>query len=185
REICERTGGAAVLEGSIASLGSQYVLGLHARNCRSGDVLDEQQAQVAKKEDVLNALSQIAGKFRAQAGESLASVKQHSTPLEEATTRSLEALKAYSLGRSVLSSTGPPAALPFFRRAVEIDPQFAMAHAYLGLLYSNIGELALSPESTTTAWRLRDRTSDQEKFFITFSYDRLVTGNLEKARQTC
>ena len=104
REICERTASAAVLEGSIASLGSQYVLGLRARNCRTGDVLDEEQAQAARKEDVLNALSQIAGKFRTRVGESLATVEKHDTPLAEATTPSLEALKAYSAAWKVLSS---------------------------------------------------------------------------------
>ena len=101
REVCERTGSAAVLEGSIASLGSQYVLGLRAKKCRTGDVLDEEQVQAAKKEDVLNALSQIASKFRTRVGESLATVKQHNTPLEEATTPSLEALKAYSAASKI------------------------------------------------------------------------------------
>ena len=96
REICERTASAAVLEGSIARLGSQYVLGLRAKNCRTGEVLDEEQVQAARKEDVLNALSQIASKFRTRVGESLATVEKHDTPLAEATTPSLEALKAYS-----------------------------------------------------------------------------------------
>ena len=98
REICERTAGAAVLEGSIASLGSQYVVGLRAKRCRTGDVLDEEQVQAAKKEDVLNALSRIASTFRARVGESLATIREHDTPLEEATTPSLEALRAYSAG---------------------------------------------------------------------------------------
>ncbi len=132
REICERTASAAVLEGSITSLGSQYVLGLRAKNCRTGDVLDEQQVQAARKEDVLNALSQVASKFRTRVGESLATVKQHDTPLAEATTPSLEALKAYSAGWKVLASTGSGAAVPLFERATEIDPKFAMAYAALG-----------------------------------------------------
>src|ERR1700722_12872296 len=140
REICERTAGAAVLEGSIASLGSQYVLGLRARNCRNGDVLDEEQAQAARKEDVLNALSQIASKFRARVGESLATIEQHDTPLAEATTPSLEALKAYSAAWKVLSSTGSSAAVLLFQRATEIDPKFAMAYAALGRMYSDVGE---------------------------------------------
>jgi eukaryotic-like serine/threonine-protein kinase len=186
REICERTGSAAVLEGSIAPLGSRYVLGLRARNCLTGDVLDDEQAQAAGKEDVLNALSQIASRFRARAGESLAIVEKHSVPLAETTTPSLEALKAYSMGWKVLSSTGgPPAALPFFKRATEIDPQFATAHAWLGRMYADIGEQVLSVESTSKAWELRERASDQEKFFIDFSYQRLVMGNLEKAHQIC
>ena len=185
REICERTASAAVLEGSIAPIGSQYVLGLSARNCRSGDVLDEEQVQAAKKEDVLNALSQIATKFRTRVGESLATVEKHSTPLAEATTASLDALQAYSTALKVFSSGGDVPALPFFRRAVEIDPKFAMAYAYLGRVYGDIEDPALSAESTSKAWQLRDRTSDAEKFFITVSYDLQVTGNLERAQQTC
>jgi serine/threonine protein kinase/tetratricopeptide (TPR) repeat protein len=185
REICERTASAAVLEGSIASLGSQYVLGLRAKNCRSGDVLDEEQVQAARKEDVLNSLSQIASRFRTRVGESLATVEKHDTPLEEATTTSLEALKAYSSARKVLYSTGIEAtALPLFKRATEIDPQFAMAHAFLGRVYGDIGESALSAESTSKAYQLRDRASDAEKFFITATYDQQVTGNLEKAQET-
>ncbi|MGI8745372.1 MAG: protein kinase domain-containing protein [Bryobacteraceae bacterium] len=185
REVCERTGSAAVLEGSIASLGSQYVLGLRARNCRTGDSLDEQQAQAGRKEDVLNALSRIATKFRTRAGESLATVEKHSTPLAEATTPSLEALKAFSTGWKVLSSNGPPAALPFFKRATEIDPKFATAYAWLGRMYVDIGAPVLSVVSTSKAWQLRDRASDQEKFFIDFSFYRLVIGDVEKASQTC
>jgi len=184
RDICERTASAAVLEGSIASLGSQYVLGLRAKNCRTGDILDEEQAQAARKEDVLNALSQIAGKFRTRVGESLGTVEQHDTPLEEATTPSLEALKAYSTAWKVGSSTGTAAAVPLFKRALEIDPKFAMAHANLGLAYSSIGESALSAASISQAYQLRDRASDREKFFITASYEVQVTGNLEKAQQT-
>jgi tetratricopeptide (TPR) repeat protein/tRNA A-37 threonylcarbamoyl transferase component Bud32 len=184
REICERTASAAVLEGSIASIGSQYVVGLRAKNCRTGDVLDEEQAQAAQKEDVLNALSQIASKFRARIGESLATVRQHDTPLEEATTGSMEALKAYSQAWKVLSSTGSIAALPLFERATEIDPKFAVAYAYLGRMYADLGESAQSAESTTKAYRLRDRASDPEKFWITTSYDLTVTGDLEKAQRT-
>jgi serine/threonine protein kinase/tetratricopeptide (TPR) repeat protein len=185
REICERTASAAVLEGSIASLGSRYVLGLRAKNCRTGSVLDEEQAQAARKEDVLNALSQIASKFRTRVGESLTTVEKYSTPLAEATTTSLEALKAYSAAWKVHSSSGASAALPLFRRATEIDPEFAMAHASLGRIYADLDEPDLSAESTSKAWQLRDRASDREKFFITAGYETLVTGNLEKARETC
>jgi tetratricopeptide (TPR) repeat protein/predicted Ser/Thr protein kinase len=184
QQVCERTASAAILEGSIASLGSQYVLGLRARNCNTGSILDQEQIQAARREDVLNSLSQIAGKFRTRVGESLATVERHSTPLAETTTSSLEALKAYSTGMRVNLSAGNAAAIPFFRRAVEIDPKFAMAYATLGLSYSVIGESVLSAESTIKAWQLRDRASDPEKFFIDFSYDRQVTGNLEKAYQT-
>jgi tetratricopeptide (TPR) repeat protein len=184
QQVCERTGSAATLEGSIVGLGSQYVLGLIARNCSTGNVIDQEQVQAAKREDVLNALSNIASKFRTQAGESLATVQEHSKPLEEATTPSLEALKAYSNGMSVNVSAGNAASVPLFQRAVEIDPQFAMAYANLGLAYSAIGESVLSAESTTKAWQGRDRVSERERFFIDFTYERQVTGNLEKAYQT-
>ena len=185
REICQRTASAAVLDGSIASLGSQYVLTLRAKDCRTGDVLDEEQVQAARKEDVLNALSQIASRFRTRVGESLATVKSHDTPLAEATTPSLEALKAYSAGWQVTFSSGSAAAVPFFSRAVEIDPNFASAYAALGRMYGDIGESALSAQNTSKAYQLRDRTSDQEKFFISLTYDLQVTGNLDKAQQTC
>ena len=184
QQICERTASAMLLEGSIASLGSQYVLGLRARNCNTGTTVDQEQVQVPRREDVLNALSQVARTFRSQVGESLATMEKHSTPLAEATTPSLEALKAYSTGMKVTTSSGGVAAVPFFRRAVEIDPQFALAYANLGLAYWEAGESTLSAENTTKGWQLRERVSDRERFFIDFTYDRQVTGNLEKAYQT-
>jgi serine/threonine protein kinase/tetratricopeptide (TPR) repeat protein len=184
QQICERTASAAVLEGSIARVGSQYVLGLRAKNCNTGNILDQQQAVAEKREDILNSLSQIGRKFRTRVGESLATVEKHSTPLAETTTPSIEGLKAYSTGMKMALSSGNEAAIPFFRRAVEIDPKFAMAHANLGLSYSAISESVLSAESTTRAWQLRDRVSGRERFFIDFAYDRQVTGNLEKAYQT-
>ncbi len=185
REICERTSSAAVLAGSIASLGSQYVLGLRAENCRTGDVLDDEQVQTEKKEDVLNALGQIATKFRSRVGESLTTIKKYDVPLAEATTPSLEALKAYSAGWQVTFYSGSAASVPFFNRAVEIDPNFASAYVALGRMYGDIGESGLSAVNTSKAYQLRDRASDQEKFFISLSYDLQVTGNLEKGRQTC
>jgi tetratricopeptide (TPR) repeat protein len=171
------------LEGSIASLGSQYVLGLRARNA-SGSIVDQEQIQVARREDVLNSLSQIARKLRTAMGESLATVEKHSMPLAEATTSSLDALRAYTTALKLNLTTGGVEGIPFYQRAVEIDPQFAMAFADLGLLYYGHGESVLSAESTTKAWQLRDRVSDRERFFIDFTYDRQVTGNLEKAYQT-
>ncbi|HMH11975.1 MAG TPA: winged helix-turn-helix domain-containing protein [Edaphobacter sp.] len=185
REVCERTASTAELEGSIASLGSQYVLGLRARECRSGDVLAEEQMQAARKEDVLNALSQLASRFRKRVGESLITVEKHNTPLAEATTPSLEALKAYSMGVQVVASRGEAAALPFFKQASEIDPNFALAYVRLGLMYGTLGESELGAESTAKAYELRDRASDEERFFIDASYDSRVTGNFEKAQQTC
>jgi serine/threonine protein kinase/tetratricopeptide (TPR) repeat protein len=184
REICERTASAAVLDGTIQSLGSQYVLGLSAKNCSTGDVLDEEQVQAARKEDVLNALSQIASKFRTRVGESLATVEKHDTPLAEATTPSLEALKDYSAANKVHFSGGSIASMRLYRRAIEIDPKFAMAYANLGNTYGEIGESDLSAESTTKAYQLRDRASDRERFFVTATYDFRVTGYLERMQQT-
>jgi tetratricopeptide (TPR) repeat protein len=183
-EVCERTSSAAVLDGSISSLGTQYIVGLRAQLCRTGEVLAEEQVQAARKEDVLDALSKIASKFRSRVGESLTTVEKHNTPLETATTSSLEALKAYSTAIQVSFTAGFPEALPHLKRAVEVDPQFAMAYAFMGLTYSNIGESALSMESAKKAYELRERASDREKFFITTLYERNVTGNLEKEQQT-
>ncbi|HTT20348.1 MAG TPA: winged helix-turn-helix domain-containing protein [Candidatus Sulfotelmatobacter sp.] len=184
REVCERTGSAAVLNGSITTLGNQYVLGLKVVNCQTGEVLDEEQVQAARKEEVLRALDQIARKFRSRVGESLTSVGQHNTPLAEATTSSLDALKAYSRGWQLLYSD-PPAAIPFFAQAVEIDPQFAMAHAALGLMYGHTGESALAAAQTGIAYELRDHASEPEKYFISAYYEGRTTGNQEKAQQIC
>jgi len=184
-EVCERTASAAVLDGSIASLGSQFVLGLRAKNCRTGDVLDEEQVEVARKEDVLNALTEIASKFRTRVGESLVTVEKHDTPLAEATTPSLEALKAYSMGWTVVAARGGDAAVPFFKKAVAIDPQFGAAYASLGLMYGSMGETEAGTENIKRAYELRDHASDNEKFFITAYYDGRATGNQNKAQQTC
>jgi len=184
QQICERTASAIVLEGSIASLGSQYVLGVRAKDCNTGNILNEQQIQAARREDVLNSLSEIVRTLRTRLGESRATVEKHSMPLADATTPSLEALKAYSTGMKVNVASGTAAAIPFFQRAVAIDPKFAIAYAILGLAYSGAGESVLSAQNTTRAWQWRDRVSDRERFFIDFTYDRQVTGNLEKAYQT-
>jgi len=184
RELCQRAGSKAYISGAIASLGSQYVLGLKVVSCQSEDTLAQEQATAAAKEKVLDALGGAASKLRAELGESLITVQKFDVPLEQATTSSLEALKAYSTGMKVDVTAGSAASIPFFRRAVEIDPQFAMAYANLGLDYSALGESVLSAESTTKAWQLRDRVSERERYFIDFLYDRQVTGNLEKAYQT-
>ena len=183
REICQRTGSAAVLEGSIAPLGNQYVLSLRAKDCNTGGILDAEQVQPAKKEDVLNALSQIARRFRTRVGESLATIEKHDVLLE-ATSPSIEALNALSTGVKVSRSNGEAAGVPFVKRAIELDPRFAMAHAMLARFYADMGESVLSADATRKAYELRDRASDNERFFITFTYDRQVTGNLEKALQT-
>jgi hypothetical protein len=177
RDICERTASAATLEGSITPLGSHYVLGLAAKNCRTGDILDEEQMQAARKEDVLDVLSQMAARFRRRIGESLGTIEKHSTPLEEATTPSLEALKAYTTGHNTNFAKGFVSAIPHFKRAIAIDSQFAVAYGALGLMYFNIGETDLANESTRTAYQLREHASEREKFYIEFLYDRQVTGN--------
>jgi serine/threonine protein kinase/tetratricopeptide (TPR) repeat protein len=184
REVGVRTGSAAVLDGSIASLGRHWVVGLRARSCTTGEILADDQAQAARKEDVLGVLGQMARRFRRRVGESLASIEKHWTPLEEATTPSLEALKAYSLGWKAVISVGWVRGLPLYQRAVAIDPDFAMGHAQVGFGYSVMGESALARQSTRKAHQLRGRASDVERFFIDTLYDRDVTGNLEREQQT-
>ena len=169
REICERTGSDAVLEGSIAGLGSQYVLWLRARNCRTGEVLAEEQAQPARKEEVLNTLSRMAVQIRTRLGESRATIQEHSTPLEQATTSSLEALKAYSAGRNAAFAHGFAAAIPHLQRAIAIDPQFAMAYGDLSIYYWNMGQTDLSAEYTRKAYALRDRRERPGKALDPFS----------------
>jgi tRNA A-37 threonylcarbamoyl transferase component Bud32/tetratricopeptide (TPR) repeat protein len=183
RDVCERSSSTAVIEGSIASLGSQYVLGLRATDCRSGEVLDTQQSQVPGKEDVLSALSGMARAFRARVGESLATIQTHEKPLVEATTASIEALKAYSATWAP-GFGGCDARIPLLERAVALDPEFALAHAGLGVCYSGTGRRELAIQSATRAYELRHRTTDQERFNIEYAYDRDVTGDLERAFQT-
>jgi tetratricopeptide (TPR) repeat protein len=181
RDICVRTGSTALVTGSIASLGNQYVIGLRAEHCANGAVLDQQQLQAAHKEDVLSVLGQLATKFRTRIGESLATVQEHSTPLEEATTSSLDALKAYSAAMKMQLN---PAAIPLLKRAVEIDPNFALAQAELALEYSGLGDIPLGEETISKAYALRNRVNDRERFFIATIYDRQVTGNLERETET-
>ena len=185
REICQRTGSAAVLDGSIASLGTQYVLGLRAIDCASGKLLDAEQAQAPRKEDVLNALSQITGRFRARVGESLTTVRTHNTPPWEATTPSLEALKAFSAAAKIHFTADSAGAQPLYMRAIEIDPNFALAYWGLGQTYGELGESDLSAKYMSKAYALRGRVSDAEKFYIAAWYDLRVTGNLEDAQQQC
>ena len=183
RVVCVRTGGAAVLQGSIAALGSQYVLGLHATNCATGDILADEQAQASRKEDVLTTLSQMATRFRTRVGESLATIERYSTPLE-ATTPSLEALQAYSAGFKAGLAGSNLRGLSLYQRAVAIDPDFALAHAQLGFRYGVLGESALARQSLQKAYQLRNRASDVERFYIETLYDRDFTGNLERERRT-
>jgi eukaryotic-like serine/threonine-protein kinase len=183
REVCLRTGGAATIEGSIAGLGSQYVIGIKAVNCHSGDLLAEEQDTANSKEQVLKALGETATKLRAKLGESLASVEKYDVPPENVTTPSLEALQAYSLGyRAQVAKDDDAAAVSFFQRAISLDPNFAMAYARLGANYSNMGEAALAAETTRHAYELRERVSEREKFYIDAHYQDLATGDLEAAR---
>jgi len=185
RQVCARTGSAALIEASIAPLGNHYVLGLRATACRTGDALDAEQEQAGRKEDVLNALTAMATKFRRHVGESATTLNQHDKPLADVTTPSLEALQAYTEGWRINATNGAIASLPLFKRAIELDPEFAMAYASLGRIYADLDQSELSAENAAKAWRLRNRTSDREKFFIGANYHMLATGNLEEARQIC
>ncbi len=185
REICERTGSAAVLEGSISRLGQQYILGLRARSCASGATLDEEQTHADAKEEVLNALGPIASRFRTKVGESLASIQKLNTPPTDATTPSIEALRAFSQGQKALASRGDAASIPFLKQAIALDDKFALAYASLGFTYDDQGESALSVENATKAYLLKDRVSPREQFQITATYQMHVTGNMEEAQRTC
>ena len=183
REVCQRTGSKAIVAGSISSLGSQYVISLNAVNCNNGDSLAKEQAQAAGKEDVLRALGKAATSLRGKLGESLSTVQKFDTPVEQATTSSLEALQAYSLGQKTISvKVDYVAAMPFFQRAIRLDPNFAMAYARLGVVYWAIGETRQGVENGRKAYELREHVSEREKFDIESRYY-YVLGDLEKARQ--
>jgi eukaryotic-like serine/threonine-protein kinase len=184
RELCQRAGSKAYVTGSISSLGSEYVLQLKAVNCQSGDALSQEQITVASKERVLNALGEAAAKLREKLGESLATVQKFDIPLVEATTSSLEALKAYSLARKTYNEKGGVAALPYGQRAIELDPNFALGYRTVGSDYFGLGELARASEYYTKAFELRDHTSDREKLEIIADYYSHVTGELDKSAKT-
>ena len=183
REVCLRAGSKAMLTGSIAGLGSQYVIGLKAVNCNTGDVLAEAQEQAAGKEAVLKALDAAAVSLRGKLGESLSTVQKYATPVEEATTPSLEALKANSLGWKTRFAKGESAALPFFKRAVELDPNFAMAYRAMSAIYGNLNEVGRAAENASKAYELREKVSERERFYIEATYYLTATGELEKAAQ--
>ncbi len=185
REICQRTASAAVLEGSIAQIGTQYLLTVKAVNCASGESMASTEAQASDKNHVLDALGKTASEIRNKLGESLSTVQKFDTPLEQATTQSLEALKALSSGNKVAHATGDAAAIPFYKHATELDPNFALAYAWLGRMYADTGEFGTAADFTRKAYELRDRTSEPEKYLISASFDMEVTGNMEKAEQTC
>jgi serine/threonine protein kinase/tetratricopeptide (TPR) repeat protein len=182
RELCLRTGSKALLDGTISTLGSHYLIDLNAVACSTGDTLANEQSEATSKEDVLKALSRASSSLRSKLGESLPSVQRFDVPIE-ATTSSLEALKSYSMGVRIRSEQGDPPALPSLKRAVELDPNFPMGYAVLATVYDNFGELSLALECATKAYQLRDRVSEREKFRITSAYFR-ATGELEKQAQT-
>ncbi len=185
RDLCQRVGSKAYLSGSIGSLGTQYVLGLSAVNCRTGDPLTQELVTADGKERVLKVLGEATAKMRAKLGESLSSVEQLDTPLEQATTTSLEALQAYTLGdKTGYEMDDNSAAVHFFERAIRLDPNFAMAYEALARNYFNIGEAGLAAENAKKAYDLRERVSELEKLHIEGHYYYYVTGDLEKARQT-
>jgi DNA-binding winged helix-turn-helix (wHTH) protein/tetratricopeptide (TPR) repeat protein len=183
RDLCQREASKAALAGFISSLGTHYVIGLTATNCYTGDELGSAQEEADSREQVLRAVGRLATKMREKLGESLASVQKYDVLLEHATTPSLEALKAYSMGLKTWWSKGETAGLPFFKRAVELDPNFAMAYARMGVMYGNLVQLDLCSESTSKAYELRKNTSERERLFIEANYYAYVTGETEKSAQ--
>jgi serine/threonine protein kinase/tetratricopeptide (TPR) repeat protein len=183
REVCQRAGSKAMMTGSIAQPGSQYLISLKAVSCTTGNPLAEAREQAADKEGVLKALDKAAASVRSKLGESLGSVEKYATPLEQATTPSLEALKAYGLGRKMRYAKGDQAALPFYKRAVELDPNFAWAYQSLATTYGNLNQGGLAAENARRAYALRDKVSEEERLAIEAYYYQRVTGELEKAAE--
>jgi DNA-binding winged helix-turn-helix (wHTH) protein/tetratricopeptide (TPR) repeat protein len=183
RELCQRAGSKAYLAGSIGNLASEYVLGLKAVNGLNGDTLAEELVTATSKEKVLDALGEAVSKMRGELGESLATVQKFDVPLEQATTSSLEALKAYSLGRKA-GEKNSAAALPYDQRAIELDPNFAMGYLENGIDYWSLGELGRASQYFSKAFQLREHASEREKLVITANYYHGVTGELDKAAQT-
>ncbi|HEX8896117.1 MAG TPA: protein kinase, partial [Terriglobales bacterium] len=180
RDICQREGVKAIMAGSISSIGSSYVVSLEALNCKTGDTIAREQQEASSKEHVLAALGKAAKNIREPLGESVASIQKFDVPVEQATTSSLEALQAYAMGDEKRARGGDLPSIPFFKRAVEIDPNFAMAYARLAAIYGNMSEQKLSEENGQKAFALRDRTSEREKFYITDKYYNNVLGDLPK-----
>ena len=181
REVCVRTNTAAVLTGSISRLGSHYVIGLRGQDCRSGTDLANHQVEAARMEDVLKALDTASSVVRRALGESMSSVAKFAVPLEQATTPSLEAFQAYSMGVARFLESGDEASIVYFKRAVELDPGFALVYITLGASYANVDQMALSTESFERAYALKDRTSAREQLRITAEYLVFVTGEIERA----
>jgi tetratricopeptide (TPR) repeat protein len=184
REICQRQGVKAMLSGQIAPLGSHYVIALNAVNCQSGDSLASEQVEAAKKEEVLRVLGKAASDLRRKLGESLSSIRKFDVPIEQATTSSLEGLKAYTLAMRERARGAEVQAIPLLRRAIELDPKFASAYGMLGSAYGTLGQTELGLEYTKKAFELRDRVSEPERFYLISHYYNTVTGDLEKAIET-
>ncbi len=184
RQICQREGLKATLNGSIASLGSRYVITLEAVNAQTGDSLASAQAEASSKEQVLDSLGKAVSNMRAKLGESLASIQKFDTPIQEATTSSLEALKAFSQGQAQHAAGSDYEAIPFLKRAVELDPNFAMAYATLGICYRNLGQGEVSDQTVAKAFELRDRASERERLYISAHYYDTVTGEIPKIIET-
>ena len=183
RELCQRVGSKATLAGSIVNVGGEYVVGLTATNCATGDSLATEQARASRKLDVLKALDKAASQLRDKLGESLVSIQKFDTPLEETTTSSLEALKAYSLGTKTHREKGDTAAVPFFQHAIQLDPNFAMAYRALSGAYSGLGESEHATESAQKAYELREHVTERERLNIESNYYLIATGDLVKAAQ--
>jgi serine/threonine protein kinase/tetratricopeptide (TPR) repeat protein len=181
REICLRAGVKAMLTGSISSLGSHYVITLTAVNAQTGDALAREQVEAESKEQVLKALDHAASSLRRKLGESLGSVQRFTTPLEEATTSSLEALKAFSLGQAEHRKMAEDKAMPHLKRSIELDPNFAMAYATLGVVYGNLSEREQASDCLKKAFELKERASEREKLYISAHYYEVVTGQIDKA----
>jgi DNA-binding winged helix-turn-helix (wHTH) protein/tetratricopeptide (TPR) repeat protein len=184
REVCVRSSSKAMVLGSIAALGDQYVVGLRAVDCNLGESLVAVQERAVGKESVLSALDKAITGMRSKLGESLSSIEKYDTPLPEATTSSLEALRAYSMGIRAERAEGATAALPFYKRAVELDPGFAIAYNHLAVLYSNLDEAPRAEENARKAYQLKNKVSERERFAIEANYYHSVTGELDKAAQT-
>jgi eukaryotic-like serine/threonine-protein kinase len=184
RELCQRNDGQAVIDGWIAKLGTQYVIGVRAVNCRTGDHVSDLETTAASRELVLKALGDISDQLRARLGESLSTIQKFDTPIEEATTSSLEALQAYSIGRQLMVQKGETAAcIPFFGKAIGLDPTFAVAYAALGNAYSNLGETGRAATNIRKAYELRVHVSEHERLYIESHYYQFVSGDLVKASQ--
>ena len=184
RSVCKRTGSAAVLAGSIASFGTEYVIGLEATDCQAGNVLAQEQVRANRKEDILARIDQAAAKLRRKLGESLPSIEKYDRPIHEAlSTASLEAFQAYANGERTVRREGSYGAISFFKRAIELDPEFAYAYAALGLIYGTAGEENLSAEYTKKAYELQAHVSEWEKYFISIQYCLQATGDLDKGLQ--